>query len=61
MRDGADEVAGVKLAPMPHPRRSAIVLETDDFDTAIAGARALMYGVVQLIARAYRRRLGEMP
>ncbi len=35
------EVAGVALAPVPHPRRSAIVLEIDDPDTVMAGARAL--------------------
>lgn len=33
------EVAGVELAPVPHTRRSAIVLEIDDPDTADA-ARA---------------------
>ena len=35
------EVAGVELAPVPHPRRSAIVLEIDDPDAVTAGARAL--------------------
>lgn len=35
------EVAGVALAPVPHPRRSAIVLEVDDPDRVVAGARAL--------------------
>ena len=35
------EVAGIALAPVPHPRRSAIVLEIDDPDTVMAGARAL--------------------
>lgn len=35
------EVAGVSLAPVPHPRRSAIVLEVDDPDAVMAGARAL--------------------
>ena len=35
------EVTGVALAPVPHPRRSAIVLECDDPDAAMAGARAL--------------------
>ena len=28
-------------APLPHPRRSAIVLEIDDPDAVMAGARAL--------------------
>ncbi len=35
------EVTGVVLAPVPHPRRSAIVLEIDDPDAVMAGARAL--------------------
>lgn len=35
------EVAGVPLDPVPHPRRSAIVLEIDDPDTVMAGARDL--------------------
>ncbi len=35
------EVAGVALAPVPHPRRSAVVLEVDDPDAVMAGARAL--------------------
>lgn len=35
------EVAGIDLAPVPHPRRSAIVLEVADPDAVIAGARAL--------------------
>ena len=35
------EVKGVTLAPTPHPRRSAIVLEIDDPDAVMAGARAL--------------------
>lgn len=35
------EVSGVELAPVPHPRRSAIVLEVDDPDAVMAGARAL--------------------
>lgn len=35
------EVKGVDIAPLPHPRRSAIVLEIDDPDTVMAGARAL--------------------
>lgn len=35
------EIKGVDLAPTPHPRRSAIVLEIDDPDAVMAGARAL--------------------
>lgn len=35
------EVAGIDLAPVPHPRRSAIVLEIDDPDAVMVGARAL--------------------
>ena len=35
------EVAGVSLAPVPHPRRSAIVLEVGDPDAVMTGARAL--------------------
>lgn len=35
------EIAGVALPPVPHPRRSAIVLEIDDPDAVVAGARAL--------------------
>lgn len=35
------EIKGVELAPVPHPRRSAIVLEIDDPNSVMAGARAL--------------------
>ncbi|MBY0518879.1 MAG: VOC family protein [Sphingomonas sp.] len=35
------EIAGVPLDPGPHPRRSAIVLEVDDPDAVVAGARDL--------------------
>ena len=35
------EIAGLSLAGVPHPRRSAVVLEIDELDAAIAGARAL--------------------
>ena len=35
------EIKGVTIAPLPHPRRSAIVLEIDDPDAVVAGARAL--------------------
>jgi catechol 2,3-dioxygenase-like lactoylglutathione lyase family enzyme len=35
------QIAGTALAPVPHPRRSAIVLEAEDPDAVMAGARAL--------------------
>ena len=35
------EVAGVSLAPVPHPRRSAIGLEVGDPEAVMTGARAL--------------------
>ncbi len=35
------EVGNVPLAPVPHPRRSAIVLDMADPDAVVAGARAL--------------------
>jgi catechol 2,3-dioxygenase-like lactoylglutathione lyase family enzyme len=35
------EVTGIPLPPVPHPRRSAIVLEVTDPDAVMAGARAL--------------------
>jgi catechol 2,3-dioxygenase-like lactoylglutathione lyase family enzyme len=35
------EVTGMTLAPVPHPRRSAIVLEIVDPDAVVAGAKAL--------------------
>lgn len=35
------EVTGVALAPVPQPRRAAIVLEIEDPDAVMAGARAL--------------------
>jgi catechol 2,3-dioxygenase-like lactoylglutathione lyase family enzyme len=35
------EIKGIDLVPVPHPRRSAIVLEIDDPDVVMAGARAL--------------------
>ena len=35
------EIKGVTIAPLPHPRRSAIVLEIDDPDAVVAGAQAL--------------------
>ncbi len=35
------EVKGMTLEPAPHPRRSAIVLETHDPDAVMAGARNL--------------------
>ncbi len=35
------EIAGVPLAPVPHPRRSAIVLDMADPDAVVQGARDL--------------------
>jgi hypothetical protein len=35
------EITDVSLAPVPHPRRSAIVLEIADPDRVVEGARAL--------------------
>jgi catechol 2,3-dioxygenase-like lactoylglutathione lyase family enzyme len=35
------EIKGIDLPPVPHPRRSAIVLEIDDPDAVMAGTRAL--------------------
>ena len=35
------EVRNIDMSPLPHPRRSAIVLEIDDPDTVMAKARAL--------------------
>ncbi len=35
------EIGQTELAPVPHPRRSAIVLETHDPDAVMAGAREL--------------------
>ncbi len=35
------EIRGIEIAALPHPRRSAIVLEIDDPDDVIARARAL--------------------
>ncbi len=35
------EISGIELGPVPHPRRNAIVLETQDPDGVMAGARAL--------------------
>ena len=35
------EIANTDLAPVPHPRRSAIVLEVQDCDAVMAGAREL--------------------
>ena len=34
-------IAAIDMAPVPHPRRSAIVLETQDPDKVMAGSRAL--------------------
>ena len=35
------EVTGIEVAPLSHPRRSAIVLEIDHPDAVMAGSRAL--------------------
>jgi catechol 2,3-dioxygenase-like lactoylglutathione lyase family enzyme len=35
------EIAGIPLPPVPHPRRSAIVLEVADPDAVVAGAHDL--------------------
>jgi len=35
------EIAGITMQPVPHPRRSAIVLETQDPDKVMAQSRAL--------------------
>ncbi len=35
------EIKGIVLEPVPHPRRNAIVLETQDPDAVMAGARDL--------------------
>lgn len=35
------EVTGIAITPLPHPRRAAIVLEIDDPDAVMSGARAL--------------------
>ena len=35
------EISGVPLAPVPHPRRSAIVVEVGDPDKVMADARSL--------------------
>lgn len=35
------EIAGIAMAPVPHPRRGAIVLETQDPDGVMAASRAL--------------------
>lgn len=35
------EITGIMLAPAVHPRRAAIVLDVDDPDRIVAGARAL--------------------
>lgn len=35
------EIRGVELPPVPHPRRSAIVIEVSDPDAVMAGAREL--------------------
>lgn len=52
------EIKGVPLAPVPHPRRGAIVLDIPDPDTVMAGARALglhVYDEAVLVTKDGRR------
>ena len=41
------EIAGIDLEPVPHPRRGAIVLETQDPDAVVAQSRALGLAVYE--------------
>ena len=52
------EITNVPLAAVPHPRRSAIVVEVDDPDTVMDGARALgltVYDEAVLLTKDGRR------
>ena len=52
------EITGVTLAPVPHPRRAAIVLEVDDPDAVMASARARgleVHGEAELITKDGRK------
>lgn len=52
------EITNVPLAPVPHPRRSAIVLEVDDPDAVMAQAQALglkVYDEAVLLTKDGRR------
>jgi catechol 2,3-dioxygenase-like lactoylglutathione lyase family enzyme len=54
------EIAGIELAPVPHPRRSAIVLEVADPDAVMAGARALGLTVYpEEVLRTHDERVGR--
>lgn len=41
------EVAGITMAPVPYPRRSAIVLDIADIDSVLAGAAKLGLNVYE--------------
>ena len=52
------EIGGVKLAPVEHPRRSAIVLEVDDPDDVVERAKAAgatVYEEGELVTKDGRR------
>jgi catechol 2,3-dioxygenase-like lactoylglutathione lyase family enzyme len=52
------EISAVELEPVPHPRRSAIVLEVDDPDDVTARARAAgarVYEEGELVTKDGRR------
>ncbi|HLL59871.1 MAG TPA: VOC family protein [Allosphingosinicella sp.] len=52
------EITGVDLSPVPHPRRSAIVLEVGDLDSVVAKARAAgarVYDEGELLTKDGRR------
>ena len=54
------EVKDIPLEPVPHPRRSAIVLEMADPDTVMAGARALGLHVYdEEVLRTHDGRVGR--
>ncbi|WP_336986765.1 VOC family protein [Altererythrobacter aquiaggeris] len=54
------EVKDVPIEPVPHPRRSAIVLETADPDAVMAGARALGLQVYEEeVLRTHDGRVGR--
>jgi catechol 2,3-dioxygenase-like lactoylglutathione lyase family enzyme len=52
------EITGIELAPVPHPRRSAIVVEVDDPDGVMAAAGAagaIVYAEGELVTKDGRR------
>jgi catechol 2,3-dioxygenase-like lactoylglutathione lyase family enzyme len=54
------ELSGIELAPLPHPRRHAVVLEVDDPDAVMAGARALGLQVyAEELLKTHDGRLGR--